>query len=65
MKIGMYIILCMHAVWLETHPCLKGNFPEAWALVFALLVLPVLPSSLNQGMQVPYDTCTHMYLPCV
>ena len=28
MKIGMHIILCMHAVCLQTHPCLKGNLRE-------------------------------------
>ena len=31
MKISMHLIFCMHAVWLKTHPCLKGNLREDWA----------------------------------
>ena len=26
MKIGMQIILCILAAWLQMHPCLKGEF---------------------------------------
>ena len=28
MKIGMHIILCVHAVCQQMHPCLKGNLRE-------------------------------------
>ena len=28
MKIGMHIILCVHAIWQKMHPCLKGNLGE-------------------------------------
>ena len=28
MKIGMHIILCVHAIWQKTHPRLKGNLGE-------------------------------------
>ena len=39
MKIGMYIILCVHAVCLQMHPYLNGNIRETWARAFSLLVL--------------------------
>ena len=31
MQIGLYIILSVHPVWLQTHPYLKGNLRETWA----------------------------------
>ena len=39
MKIGMQIILCELAAWLQMHPCLKGSLQETWAHAFSLLVL--------------------------
>ena len=61
MKIGMHIILCVHKVWLQMHPCLKGNLCEAWACAFSLIVfmLPMTKGFLHvfqQGLHVPYDT---------
>ena len=39
MKIGMHIILCVLAAWLQMHPYLKGNLRETYARAFSLLVL--------------------------
>ena len=55
MKIGMHIILSVHAVWLQTHLCLNGNLQEAWACTFSLLVLQVFPIHL-QGLHMLYNT---------
>ena len=61
MKIDMHINLCVHAIWLPMHPCLKGNVPGAWASAFSLLVLQVLTIYL-QGLHVPCHTCTSALL---
>ena len=39
MKVDMHIILCVHTIWLQMHPCLKGNIGEAWACAFSLLII--------------------------
>ena len=59
MKIGMHIILFVHAVWLQSHPCLKGNIRETWACASSLPVLQVLHIYL-QSLHMPYHTfmCT-------
>ena len=62
MKIGMHIIFCVHAVWLQMHPCLKGNVREAWARAFSLLVLQVLSIYL-QGLHMLYHI--HSHVPCM
>ena len=67
MKTGTQIILCVLAVWLKTHPCIKSNVRETWACAFPLLVLQVLPIYL-QCLHVLYDTLTytlHVYKPTV
>ena len=67
MKICMHIIFCVHTVWLQMHPCLKGNIRETLGHVFSLLVLSILPIYL-QSLQVMYDTLTctlHVYKPTV
>ena len=61
MKIDMHIIFCVHAVWLQNHPCLKGNLHKAWASAFSLLVLQVLSIHL-QGLHVLYD---NSHVPCM
>ena len=66
-KIDMYIILCVHAGWFQTHPCLKGYLREACASAFSLLLLQVLLIHL-QGLYLPYYTLTctlHVYKPTV
>ena len=63
----MHIILCVQVVWLQMHPCLKGNLREAWACAFSLLVLQVLPIHLL-ALYVLYDTLTctlHVYKPTI
>ena len=57
MKIGMHIILCVHAVWLRMHPFLKGNLREAWARVLSLLVLLGFPIYLH-CLHVSYHALT-------
>ena len=54
MKIDMYIILCVHEVWLQIHPYLKVYLRDAWTSAFSLLVLQMFPMYL-QGLQV--DKC--------
>ena len=39
MRIGMHIILCVHAVCLQMQPYLKGNLREIWARALSLQVL--------------------------
>ena len=39
MKINIHIIIGVHAVWLQTHPCLKGHLQETWASAVSVLVL--------------------------
>ena len=63
MEIGMQIILCMHALWLQIHPCLMGNMG---ACIFLASVVD--SPHLLQSLHVPYHTLTctlHVYYPTV
>ena len=40
MKISMHIILYVHTVWLQTHPCLKGNLREAYIFLASVASAP-------------------------
>ena len=62
MKIGMHIILCVHAVWLQTHPCLKGYLGESLALAFSF-------ASVAGAPPFSYIVCMgckiHSHVPCI
>ena len=46
MKIGMHIILCMHAVWLQTQPYLRGKFMRGLGKCIFLASATGAPHSL-------------------
>ena len=52
MKIGMHIILCQLAAWLQMHPYLKGNLRETWARVLFLAIVACPPHLLKKGLHV-------------
>ena len=63
MKIGMHIILCVHAVWLQTHPCLQGYLGETLALAFSFASVASAPHLVTLfAWAVRY---THMYLASI
>ena len=59
MKIGMYIILCVHAVWLQTHPCLKGNLQDLGTCIFSASVVFSAQLLILFACVISY---THVYL---
>ena len=62
MKINMHIILFMYAVWLQTHPCLKGNLKRDFGMC-------ILLASVVASHTFIYIVCTcckiHVYLACI
>ena len=65
MKIGMHMIICVLAAWLQMHPYPKGNIWETWAHAFSVLVFHILPSYLK-GLHDGMKCCkTHSCVPCM
>ena len=57
MKISTHVILCMHAGWLQTHPCLKGNVRETGHVRSPCCVVSA-PPRLQVSCMVSYRVCT-------